>query len=224
MHHPQAEPLRVTARRGAAGDTHRHPSPLAFGAGASSRSWEGSISTATGAKKTAPRTTKPSGRGAAGCSLLCRWGPRPAARRRELGREGRAWRAGCSGTAEATGMGAEAKPQNPNLRVSRRQAGRAGGVSAKRALRTQCRPPRPEPRRRRVKWARGVTPGFWRAPRSSTGCSARGELWRGARLGVGAHPAAFVTHTSGCGRRARRQAASAGIAFETGLVGKSNLS
>lgn len=52
--------------------------PLALRAGVSSRCWEGSISTETGTKQTAPRITKPSGRAAAGCCLLCRWVHAPA--------------------------------------------------------------------------------------------------------------------------------------------------
>lgn len=84
----------MMAQQGTAGDTHHYASPLAFGAGVSSRSWEGSISTATGTKKIAPRITKPSGRTAAGCSLLSRW---------------------------ATGTGTKDKLQNLNLYMSNTQ-------------------------------------------------------------------------------------------------------
>lgn len=53
--------------------------PCALGAGVSSRSWVGYSSKATGTKRTAPRTTKPSGRGAASCCLRSRWVPQPSA-------------------------------------------------------------------------------------------------------------------------------------------------
>lgn len=59
--------------RGQLGTSQHCVSPLALGAGASSRSWEGFTSTETGVRRTAPRITNPSGTVAAGCSHLSRW-------------------------------------------------------------------------------------------------------------------------------------------------------
>lgn len=114
IHHTHAESLRVMAQQGTAGDTHHHLSPLALGAEVSSRSWEGSISMATGTKKTVPRITKPSGRTAAGCSLLSRW-VTPTQRPPPGGGEGGGMESpGARAQLKLLGEDAEDKPQNLN--------------------------------------------------------------------------------------------------------------
>lgn len=73
QHHTHTVSLHVVAPRGQLGTSHHRVSPLAPGAGARSRSWEGFTSTATGARRTVPRITNPSGTAAASCSRLSRW-------------------------------------------------------------------------------------------------------------------------------------------------------
>lgn len=68
--------------------------PCALGAGVSSRSWVGYSSKATGTKRTAPRTTKPSGRGAASCCLRSRWVP--PTQHRGMGAEDKSPKSGSS--------------------------------------------------------------------------------------------------------------------------------
>ncbi|XP_071301318.1 D-amino-acid oxidase isoform X3 [Agelaius tricolor] len=57
---------------GQLGTSHHRVSPLAPGTGASSQCWEGFTSTETGARRTVPRTTNPSGTAAASCCRLSR--------------------------------------------------------------------------------------------------------------------------------------------------------